>query len=151
MISSLAALIDNEGINFISTFELPPMWATELCSSLIPAFRHMIIIFPLISGSHYSPLISIPLPPHARILFLQIDGVHIVAVFSPITRIPLPWALSIMLSITRDLLFRISIPPSFKANSLPKILASTSRFVVMPTHMQYLILLLAITGLEARP
>jgi len=65
--------------------------------------------------------------------------------------IPFSRALSIKLSISLDLLFIMLIPDSHKVITLPMMLASTSRLVQMARQRQYLILLLEMMGLAARP
>ena len=70
------------------------------------------------SGSDYSPVARIPLNAEALIVLRQINGAEQVVLSSPITLIPSSNDLSIVLSISFDLLLKISIAHVLSNRSL---------------------------------
>lgn len=61
LVDCLSLFTISDGSSSISSFVVPPMCATADSVNLIPAFLLDLIMFPLMSGSQYSPVHKIPL------------------------------------------------------------------------------------------
>jgi len=84
----------------------------------MPDFRFFKITLPLISGSAYSPDATIPFQAEALMVLRQISGAEQVVLSFPITLIPSSKDLSIVLSISLDLLLKTSIAQVLSNKSL---------------------------------
>ena len=84
----------------------------------MPDFRFFNITLPLISGSAYSPDATIPFQADTLIVLRQISGAEQVVLSFPITLIPSSNDLSIVLSISFDLLLKTSIAQVLSNKSL---------------------------------